>query len=262
MVSFGRKGSTAEVEAPEEQVAPAAQPVAAAPRPAPIAAFPRVNLIPDEIAQEARVRQAKLVLAGAVAASIVAAAGLYVMAAGEVSAAQTDLDAQTARSAALAAEVTRYADVPKVKADLASAQQQQALALGGEVRWSFVLNNLALTIPQGTSLTSLKGSINGTQPTEGAATGPTTGGVVSVLGQPGIGSITFEGEAYDNAKVASFLEAITRNNGALDPFATQATKDGGSNEDSGSSGRSIVRFTASTTLGAKALSHRYDVKGN
>ena len=56
------------------------------------------------------------------------------------------------------------------------------------------------------------------------------------------------------------LDAVYRARPELIVFA--GGKDGGANEDSGSSGRSIVRFTASTTLGAKALSHRYDVKGN
>jgi Tfp pilus assembly protein PilN len=261
MVSFGRKGATAEVEAPE--TVPAAQPAISTPAPSQLAAFPRVNLIPDEIAQEARVRRAKLVLGGAVLASVVAAAGLYVMAAGQVTSAQEELDLAQARSASLAAEATKYADVPKVRADLASAQTQQALAMGGEVRWSFMLNNLALTIPQGTSLTSFKATISGAAPSSAAPTSANTasaGTATSVLGQPGIGAISYEGEATDNAKVAAFLEAMTKNTGLLDPFATQAAKEQGSQ--AAASGGKGVTFTAQATVGEKALSHRYDVKGN
>jgi Tfp pilus assembly protein PilN len=261
MVSFGRKGATAEVESPDQPTA--AQPAASTAAPSQLAAFPRVNLIPDEIAEEARIRRAKLVLGGAVLASVVAAAGLYVMASGEVTSAQQELDAATARSAALAAEATAYADVPKVKADLASAQAQQALAMGGEVRWSFMLNNLALTIPQGTSLTSFKATISGAAPgTAGptASNTATAGSTVSVLGQPGIGAITYEGEANDNAKVAAFLEAMTKSTGLLDPFATQAAKEQGSTD--AATGGKGVTFTAQATIGEKALSHRYDVKGN
>jgi Tfp pilus assembly protein PilN len=261
MVSFGRKGATAEVEAPEQ--APTAQPAVSASAPSQLAAFPRVNLIPDEIAQEARVRRAKLVLGGAIAASVVAAAGMYVMAAGEVTSAQQDLDVATARSATLAAEATKYADVPKVRADLASAQAQQALAMGGEVRWSFMLNNLALTIPQGTSLSSFKATISGAAPDASAPTASNTataGSATSVLGQPGIGSISYEGEAADNAKVAAFLEAMTKSTGLLDPFATQATKEQGSTD--AATGGKGVTFTAQATVGDAALSHRYDLKGN
>lgn len=255
MVSFGRKGATAEVEAPEEQAAPAAQPVVAAPGPSQLAAFPRVNLIPDEIAREQRVRQAKLVFGGAIAASVVAVGGLYMMAAGQVSSAQEQLDAATARGIALSSEAAKYADVPKVKADLASAQEQQALALGGEVRWSFVLNNLGLTVPSGTSISTLKGNISAGAPAAGES------GVKSVLGNDGVGSLTFEGEALDNGKVASFLEAMSRNTGVIDPFATVASKDDKTAAD-GSATKPTVRFAATATLSAKALSHRYDVKGN
>ena len=257
MASFGRKGNADVVDAPEEN--PIAPVLVATVGASQVAAFPRVNLIPDEIAEEARVRRAKIVVIGAVAASVVAAGGLYMMAVGEVGAAQQELDSTTALSASLAAEVTKYADVPRVRADLASAKNQQALAMGGEVRWSFVLNNLALTIPQGTAITSFKGSITGVAPGTGSTP---NGGIVSVLGQPGIGAVTFEGEALDNAKVAAFLESIAKNNGVLDPFATQATKDGGGDASTdGPVAPVSIKFSATTTIGPKALSHRYDVKG-
>ena len=154
--------------------------------------------------------------------------------------------------------------MPKVRADLASAQAQQALAMGGEVRWSFMLNNLALTIPQGSSLTSFKATISGAAPssasTPASANTASAGTATSVLGQPGIGAISYEGEATDNAKVAAFLEAMTKNTGLLDPFATQAAKEQGSQ--AAASGGKGVTFTAQATVGEKALSHRYDVKGN
>ena len=61
-----------------------------------------------------------------------------------------------------------------------------------------------------------------------------------MLGQPGIGSISYEGEAADNAKVAAFLEAMTKNTGLLDPFATQAAKEQG-----GAVQRSVPRASRS-----------------
>jgi hypothetical protein len=182
------------------------------------------------------------------------------MASGEVSSAQQDLDVATARSATLAAEATKYADVPKVRSDLASAQAQQALAMGGEVRWSFMLNNLALTIPQGSSLTGFKAAISGASPNAAAPTASNTasaGSTSSILGQSGIGSISYDGEALENAKVSAFLEAMTKNTGLLDPFATQTAK----KQDQASTSKGVT-FTAQATIGPKALSHRYDVKGN
>jgi Tfp pilus assembly protein PilN len=272
MVSFGRKGQTAvdevtEAESPAPAPAPVATPVAA-----PLAAFPRVNLIPAEIAQEARVRRSKVVLAGAVAASVAAIAGLYVMASADVSSAQESLDASRATSASLASEQAKYADVPRVQSDLLSAQTQQALAMGGEVRWSTVLNNLALTVPPGVSLGSFQGTITGSGASTGAASTPGSPAVSSMLGQPGVGSFLFEGQALDSARVSALLEALTKSGNLLDPFVTQLTADtsgstGAATTNVGSSAPvttkpKSVNFTGSVTIGPKSLSHRYDVKGN
>jgi Tfp pilus assembly protein PilN len=261
MVTFGRKSAVAEPGGVEAQPIRSLDAVTSAPQ----AAFPRVNLIPDQIAQEARVHQAKQVLVGAVAASAVVVCGLYFMAAGQVSSAQDQLDATTARSASLASEAAKYADVPKVQSDLQSARAQQALALGGEVRWSTLLNNLGLTVPQGVSLVSFKGTITGT--TGATAAGSTTQGVTSALGNPGIGTVAYEGEALDNTRVAAFLDAMARNTGIIDPFATQASAGTSNGPASSSAGPAAsqpksVTFTANATIGTKALSHRYDAKGN
>jgi Tfp pilus assembly protein PilN len=216
--------------------------------------FPRVNLIPDQIAAEAKVRKAKLTLGIVAGASVAVVAGLYVMAAGQVSSAQEQLDVATAHSAVLATEAAKYADVPKVRADLDAAAAQQVQALGGEVRWSSVLTNLGLTIPAGVALNSFQASVTGTGAPAGGAT---TGSIVSVLGAPGIGTIQYAGEATDDTKLAAFLESFTKVPGVIDPFATQATA---AVSDAG--GPPSVTFAANATISAKALSHRYDVKGN
>jgi Tfp pilus assembly protein PilN len=260
MVSFGRKSSVAEAtpEAPEglEQVVAAPEPVSAPiTSSTALGAFPRVNLIPDQIAAEAKVRKAKLTLGLAAAASVAVVAGLFVMAAGQVSSAQEQLDTANAHSAALATEAAKYADVPKVRADLEAAQSQQVQALGGEVRWSSVLSNLGLTIPSGVALNSFQASVTGTA--ANASAPATAGAVVSVLGSPGIGTIQYAGEAADDAKLASFLESFSRVPGVIDPFATQATA-----TSAAEGAPSSVTFAATATINAKALSHRYDAKGN
>ena len=43
--------------------------------------------------------------------------------------------------------MTKYADVPKVYAAVDAAEAQLKLAMGHEIRYSFVLNDLSLTIP-------------------------------------------------------------------------------------------------------------------
>ena len=269
MVSFGRKGQTAvdevtEAEAPDVAPAPVSASVAA-----PLAAFPRVNLIPAEIAQEAKVKRSKVVLIGAVAASVAIVGGLYVLASSDAASAQENLDSARATSATLAADQAKYADVPRVQSDLQSAQLQQFSAMGGEVRWSTVLNNLSLTFPAGVSLTSFTATVSGATATAGTTGAPTANaGVTSMLGLPGVGIITFNGEARDNARVAAFIESLTKSGGLLDPFATQvANGSNGGPTNVGSTPASTatpsqVSFTGTVTIGPKALSHRFDLKGN
>ena len=249
MVSFSRKSAVAEATPEELEVAPAA-PIEL-PTTKNLGAFPRANLIPDQIAAEAKVRTAKVVLGVAAGGSLLLVGGLYLMATNDVNGAQDQLDSARAQSALLASQAAKYADVPRVRADLASAKAEQASALGGEVRWSTMLKNLGLTIPPGVTLVSLQATVSG-DTTGGAA------GSASVLGNPGIGSLQYVGEAQDDARVASFLESVSKNTGVIDPFATQAS----SSDSSGTAASSYVNFSASATINSKALSHRYDAKGN
>jgi Tfp pilus assembly protein PilN len=259
MVSFSRSKTTDVVD--DEGVV-AAPPAPMSPS---VAAFPRVNLIPDKIAEEHRVHRAKLVLGGAALASVVAVGALYLMAAGEVSSAQEDLDTANARGVTLASQVATYAEVPTVRAQVQAAQMQQYQAMGGEVRWSFLLNNLALTIPNGTSLTTFKGTITGVPPTAGAdAQAAGSGTEFSVLGRPGVGAITYEGEAKSYALVASFLDSIAKQKTLLDPYASNASI--GEQQRTGVADGSVATapqgfvFASSATVSPQALSHRYDLK--
>lgn len=253
------RGSAATIEnAPEDA------PVVAAPSvPQSSAAFPRVNLMPDEIAEEARIRRAKLVLVGAAAVSVAVAGSLYMLAGSEVNAAQESLDQATARGAVLATEVAQYADVPKARADLVSAQTQQYLAMGGEVRWSFLLNNLSLTLPKGTSLTEFKGLIDGVAPavTTAAAGTAADASSVSILGKPAIGEIQYSGEARGYTDVASLLDVLAKQKTLVDPYPGSVQEAEAAATGSGATGGGQgYTFTATASVSDKSLSHRYDIK--
>jgi len=253
-----RRGSAAAVvdeNAPEETAAVAAPSV-----PQSSAAFPRVNLMPDEIAEEARIRRAKLALVGAGAVSVAVVGSLFLLAGSEVNAAQESLDQATARGAVLATEVAQYADVPKARADLASAQAQQYLAMGGEVRWSFLLNNLSLTLPRGTSLTEFKGMIDGVAPTA-TASGANDATSVSVLGKTAIGEIQYAGEARGYTDVAALLDVLAKQKTLVDPYpgTVQAAEAAATGSGATGGGKGYT-FSATASVSDKALSHRYDIK--
>lgn len=249
MVSLRRSGVDVLETSDDQQ--PSSVPV-----PDSAAAFPRVNLMPEVIAAEARERRAKTVLMGAAALSVLAVGGLYLGATNDVNAAQERLDTAAAQGVVLQNELAKYSDVPKVQNDVAIARTQAYNAMGGEVRWSFLLNNLSLTIPRNTSLTSFVATVNGIAPTPGVASA--TGGapddtaVFSALGKPGIGQISYEGEAVRYGDFATFLDSLAKQKTLLDPFPGEVKRAEG--EATG------LTFTSTVTVTDKALSRRYDPK--
>jgi Tfp pilus assembly protein PilN len=249
MVSFHRSAQVATAEQPESEAVNLTAPV----EQRSAAAFPRVNLMPDIVAAEARAHRAKMLLVVGTMASVAVVGGLYVLAAGTVAESQDRLDSAQATSARLATEKAKYSDVPKVEAEVAGAVAQQYTALGGEVRWSFLLNNLALTLPAGTSLVSLNGTVSEVPPDSAAA--GTTGGnqVVSVMANPGIGSISYQGEAVGYAQVANFLDSQAKQKTLVDPYLSSVTAPTDTSQ-------KAMTFASSATVTALALSHRYDVK--
>lgn len=253
MVSFHRSASSETENVPAEAVE-----VPAPALPTSAAAYPRVNLMPEAVAAEARVHRAKMSMVAAVVASVVAVGALYFMAYGSVNGAQDQLDAATAQSATLNAELTKYADVPKVQAQLASTRTQVSQALGADVRWSFLLNNLSLTMPPGASLVSFQGTIKQTVAGAAAATTPTgDNAFVSVLGHQGIGSVSYSGEALGYPQVAAFLDSQAKQNSLMDSYVNSVTVN---TETSGAGAGEGVTFKSVATITDKALSHRYDLK--
>ncbi len=238
------------------QGAPVAAPEHAAPPSATgahQAAFPRVNLIPPAIAEEARVRRAKLVLLGAGAISVALIGGLYVLAQGEVAAAQDGLDTATAQSAQLATQVAQYSDVPKVAAELSAAQAQLTTAMGDEVRWSYLLNDLALTIPSNVALTSYVGQLSPSTSTGAtAATDPAATTEGTTAAGP-IGAIQFEGEATGYKAIASWLNSQDKQKTYTDMTLTAAQRQEGE-----AGAHTVITWSSNTELTDKALSHRYD----
>lgn len=203
------------------------------------AAFPHVNLLPPEIAEETRFRSVRAVLVLAVAGALVGIGAGYVMASGRVSAAQESLAAAQQTQAALKAEEAKYAEVPAVFKQLAVAEGQLTLAMGQEVRYSYLLNDLSLTIPKDVWLTSMSTQQD-----------PTTG----EWGTPAIGRVVYEGRAVDYNDVAAWLDVLGKNADYSDPYFSRA----GEGDPIGDT--EVLDFSVSVGLTEQALSNRYAPK--
>jgi len=100
------------------------------------AVLPRVNLLPEEIAEERRFRVIQGALAVAVAAALGVIGVLFLAASTAQSNAQEGLDNALAKQSELKREQARYAKVPLVYAQVQKAETQLVTAFGSEVLWS------------------------------------------------------------------------------------------------------------------------------
>jgi Tfp pilus assembly protein PilN len=212
-----------------------------------VVALPRVNLLPPEIAEQVKFKRVQAGLGAGVVAALGLAGAAFVVANGQVSSAQDDLDAQQARNRTLTAQEAQYAEVPVVYAQVDAAQARLAQAMGREIRWSYVLNDLSLATPSKVWLTSMTFAAN----TDDAAVGGAAAAPASdTYLQPGIGTVTFEGKGYRHNDVASWLLALGREPGLDQPYFTSSKVEQIGDQDS-------VTFTSQATITEDALSGRW-----
>lgn len=192
--------------------------------------LPRVNLLPVEIREAARLRQVQAGLGLAVVGAVAAVGLLYAGAAHSVGDAQDRLSAATSTRAGLQKQVDGLADVTRAYARTTAARQMLVQAMGSEVRYSQVLDELASTLPDGVWLTAAQykpaagatattattattstapataGATTGT--TTGATTGATTGTTTAAPSAGDVGTVTLSGHAYTHDDVAALVERL------------------------------------------------------
>jgi Tfp pilus assembly protein PilN len=209
-----------------------------------LAMLPRVNLLPPEIAAAQRLRVVQAGLGAGVLAALVVVGGLFVVATGQQHSAQSDLDTAKAKGTALQAEQAKYADVPKVYAEVEAHQAQLTQAMGQEIRWSYFLNDLSLRTPAKVWLTS----VAVTETVDGSTVPAGTLG--TTYGTPGVGTVTFAGHGYTHNDVAAWLRALGQQPGLADPYFTRSDQETIGDQTS-------VSFDSQAVITAKALSGRY-----
>jgi Tfp pilus assembly protein PilN len=206
--------------------------------------LPCVNLLPPEIAETRRFRRIQLGLGGAVLGAVGIVALLYVAASSSVSSAQSDLDSANATNTSLTAQTVQYRDVTAVYARAAAAQAMLGQAMGEEVRYSQLLNDLSLSVPETVWLKNLTFS----QTSTAAPTGTPVAG--AALTTTGIGTVTFTGIGFNHDDVAVWLESLASQKGYANPYFSNSTE-------ALLGTRKTVNFTSSATITPAAYSGRY-----
>jgi Tfp pilus assembly protein PilN len=203
-----------------------------------LAALPRVNLLPPEIAQKRRARKLQAGMGAAVAVAIVGVAAGYVMAHSSANSAKTDLANSKADTARLQTQVAQFDSDQSLRAQLTAEQTMLATAMGPEIQWSHYLNDLTLRIPDNVWITNLSITTGSTASTAGGAA------------SGGIGSVNVTGTAFTHDDVATWLDSLAKEKGYSNPYFSNSAE-------SFIGSRRVVNFTSSTVVTTDALSGRY-----
>jgi Tfp pilus assembly protein PilN len=203
--------------------------------------MPKVDLLPPEIAEEAKFRTVRLALGLGVVASVAIVGFLWYSAHSSVAGAQQELASAQGHQAALETQVAKYADVPAAYAQVTSAQAELTTAMGNEIRFSYVLNDLSLTIPSKVWVTN----VSITQDVDGVA--PPVGS----WGNAGVARLAVQGVGYHYPDVAAWLQMLGKGKYYTDPYFSDAHA--GEPID----GHPNVGFTSDVIITPKAYSNRY-----
>ncbi len=208
-----------------------------------LSTLPRVNLLPPEIAEQARFKKIQSGLVGVLVLAVAGVGFLYVGATGSVSDAQGTLETSQATGGQLTTQVAGFSSVTETYAKAAAAQAMLSEAMGQEVRYSRFLNDLSLTIPENVWLKDA----TFTQAVPAAAADPATAGSV--------GTVTFSGTAFVQNDVAVWLEKLATQDGFANPYLSSAT--GALIGD-----KPTVDWSTTVVLTPAALSNRYTKTGS
>jgi Tfp pilus assembly protein PilN len=216
-----------------------------------VAAMPRVNLMPPEIAEAERLRKLQLAMGCAVLASAAIVGLLYMHEKSGVSGAQQQLATAQAQQTSLQAKLTGLNTVAQTFAEVQGKQALLNQAMGQEIRWSYVLNDLTFKLPTNLWLNT----ITANETTAGAtAIAPTTTATTLSSGASSsaapIGTVAFSVTGRKHDDIAAWLDALAKVRGFADPtFLTSAEGSIGSTP--------VVNAGTNVNVTTGALSNKY-----
>ena len=134
--------------------------------------------------------------------------------------------------------------MPKTQAAVVLAESALNAAMGSEVRYSFVLSDLSLSVPDGVWLDNFTAvqNVDSGQP------------AVGTFGSNGVATVTMTGHGLGFRNVSTWLHTLEQADDYADASLTEA-KVGDEIDD-----QANVTFSSGVVLTPDAYSHRYDSK--
>jgi Tfp pilus assembly protein PilN len=205
--------------------------------------LPRVNLLPPEIAEQAAFRKVQIGLGAALLATVGVVGMVYVSATHSVSSAKSDLASAQSQTTVLRGKVTKLSNVTALYSKAAAAEAMLQGAMGDEIRYSQLLNDLSLAVPSNVWLKNL------TYASTSAAAAPTATALPN--GAVPVGTFTVTGMGFNHDDVAVWLESLSGLKGYVNPYFSSSTE-------SLIGTRKVVSFSSTATVISTARSNRYN----
>ena len=213
------------------------------------ASVPRVNLLPQEILEARRFRARSGCWPSPCWPWWRCSPAPPGTSSTQVAGAQDALAAEQQRTAELNAEQAKYAQVPRLLAQVTAARGAREQAMAGDVLWYRFLNDLATATPAGVSLESVAATLTPVVP--GSASAATR----VPLKPAGIGDIAVEGSASSFDRVSDWLDNLGEVSGLDSSTLSNASREAGI-----AGSKTAVSFSTGVTMTGDALSHRYEQK--
>ena len=201
----------------------------------------QVNLLPTEVREGQKSRRALAAVILAVGAAVFLLLFIYTLQTARLANANHKLAAQQALNQGLQTQIDSLQQFAQLKAEVALRQTLTQQALQNQIRWSGVLRDISMVIPNQMWLTGMNAQVSETLQ-GGASAAP---GVPPVVGpETLVGTIQFQGMAADNPTIALWLSRLVRVNGWENSWLSSAQK----TLDPAHVGGSKVQFQTSVDL--------------
>ncbi|GEA82266.1 PilN domain-containing protein [Cellulomonas uda] len=177
-----------------------------------VTGLPQVNLLPPEVRAARGLQSIKRWLVIALLVVVALCALVWLLAQSVASNAQSDLENAQRETARLTQEQTKYAEVPRVQAQLAEAVRARQIAGSTDILWKQYFDAIAAVLPEGASMDSF--AITGSTPMEGP------GAAAHALQGASIGNIAFAARSVSVPDVSALMDALDSIPGLADSFVT------------------------------------------
>ena len=199
----------------------------------------QINLLPPELQQRQRTRRltAGVIGLGLVAAAVVGV--LFFLQMVRLNGVNEELAAQEARNAGLQTRINRLQRFEELRSEAEARRTLIQGALANTIRWSGILRDVSLVLPDRMWLTSLSGTLTTTAPTD-----PLPPGTVAPTGTGLLGTIQFQGSSLDEPTLALWLTRLEQVPGWVNPWLSSAVEAAVANTE-------VFQFSTSVDLSAE-----------